>query len=71
MGKSASAPPTPDYVGAAKQQGQDNLAAAKQSNIMSNPIFIRHLGLKPFLTQAQHLIRRGLMQRLQITTLAT
>jgi len=37
MGKSASAPPTPDYVGAAKQQGQDNLAAAKQSNIMSNP----------------------------------
>jgi len=37
MGKSASAPPTPDYVGAAKQQGIDNLAAAKQSNIMSNP----------------------------------
>lgn len=37
MGKSASAPPTPDYVGAAKQQGQDNLAAAKQSNLMSNP----------------------------------
>ena len=37
MGKSASAPPTPDYVGAAKQQGADNLAAAKQSNIMSNP----------------------------------
>lgn len=37
MGKSASTPPTPDYVGAAKQQGQDNLAAAKQSNLMSNP----------------------------------
>ena len=37
MGKSASAPPAPDYVGAAKQQGIDNLAAAKQSNIMSNP----------------------------------
>jgi len=37
MGKSASAPPTPDYVGAAKQQGQDNLTAAKQSNLMSNP----------------------------------
>jgi len=37
MGKSAAAPPTPDYVGAAKQQGQDNLAAAKQSNVMSNP----------------------------------
>jgi hypothetical protein len=37
MGKSASAPPTPDYVGAAKQQGIDNLAAARQSNIMSNP----------------------------------
>jgi hypothetical protein len=37
MGKSASAPPAPDYLGAAKQQGIDNLAAAKQSNIMSNP----------------------------------
>ena len=37
MGKQASAPPVPDYVGAAKQQGQDNLTAAKQSNIMSNP----------------------------------
>jgi hypothetical protein len=37
MGKSASTPPTPDYVGAAKQQGIDNLASAKQSNIMSNP----------------------------------
>ena len=37
MGKSAATPPTPDYVGAAKQQGIDNLAAAKQSNLMSNP----------------------------------
>ena len=37
MGKSASAPPAPDYIGAAKQQGIDNLASAKQSNIMSNP----------------------------------
>jgi len=37
MGKSASAPPTPDYVGAAKEQGVQNLAAAKQSNMMSNP----------------------------------
>ena len=37
MGKSAATPPTPDYVGAAKQQGIDNLAAAKQSNVMSNP----------------------------------
>jgi hypothetical protein len=37
MGKSSAAPPAPDYIGAAKQQGIDNLAAAKQSNIMSNP----------------------------------
>ena len=37
MGKSAATPPTPDYVGAAAQQGKDNLAAAKQSNLMSNP----------------------------------
>ena len=44
MGKSASAPPTPDYLGAAKQQGIDNLAAAKQSNIMSNPNMITPFG---------------------------
>ena len=37
MGKSAAAPPTPDYVGAAKQQGKDNLESARQSNMMSNP----------------------------------
>ena len=37
MGKSSAAPPAPDYIGAAKQQGIDNLASAKQSNIMSNP----------------------------------
>ena len=37
MGKSVAAPPTPDYIGAAKQQGQDNLTAARQSNVMSNP----------------------------------
>lgn len=37
MGKSASAPPTPDYVGAAKEQGKSNLESAKLSNIMSNP----------------------------------
>lgn len=44
MGKSAATPPTPDYVGAAKQQGQDNLAASKQSNIMSNPNMITPFG---------------------------
>jgi hypothetical protein len=37
MGKSVATPPAPDYIGAAKQQGIDNLAAAKQSNVMSNP----------------------------------
>jgi hypothetical protein len=37
MGKSSAAPPAPDYIGAAKQQGIDNLAAARQSNVMSNP----------------------------------
>jgi len=37
MGKSVSTPPVPDYVGAAKQQGIDNLTAARQSNVMSNP----------------------------------
>ena len=37
MGKSSAAPPAPDYIGAAKQQGKDNLESARQSNIMSNP----------------------------------
>lgn len=44
MGKSAATPPTPDYLGAAKQQGIDNLAAAKQSNLMSNPNMITPFG---------------------------
>jgi hypothetical protein len=44
MGKSAAAPPTPDYVGAAKQQGKDNLEAARQSNVMSNPNMITPFG---------------------------
>jgi hypothetical protein len=37
MGKTVATPPTPDYIGAAKEQGVQNLAAAKQSNLMSNP----------------------------------
>jgi hypothetical protein len=44
MGKSAAAPPTPDYLGAAKQQGKDNLEAARQSNVMSNPNMITPFG---------------------------
>lgn len=37
MGKSVSPPPTPDYVGAAKEQGQQNLISAQQSAKLSNP----------------------------------
>ena len=44
MGKSASAPPAPDYIGAAKEQGTQNLLAAKQSNVMSNPNMITPFG---------------------------
>jgi hypothetical protein len=44
MGKSASAPPTPDYTGAAKQQGKDNLTAAREQNVMSNPNMITPFG---------------------------
>ena len=44
MGKSTATPPTPDYTGAAAQQGKDNLTAAKQSNIMSNPNMITPFG---------------------------
>jgi len=44
MGKSASAPPTPDYTGAAKQQGKDNLIAAREQNVMSNPNMVTPFG---------------------------
>lgn len=44
MGKSISAPPVPDYIGAAKEQGKQNLDAAKQSNFMSNPNMITPFG---------------------------
>jgi hypothetical protein len=37
MGKSVSPPPTPDYVGAAKEQGRQNLTAAQQGAVLSNP----------------------------------
>ena len=37
MGKSVSPPPTPDYIGAAKEQGQQNLISAQQSAKLSNP----------------------------------
>ena len=37
MKKSASPPPTPDYVGAAKEQGRQNLIAAQQGAVLSNP----------------------------------
>ena len=37
MGKSASPPPTPDYVGAAKEQGRQNLISARESAKLSNP----------------------------------
>jgi hypothetical protein len=44
MGKSAAAPPTPDYTGAAKQQGKDNLTAAREQNVMSNPNMVTPFG---------------------------
>ena len=44
MGKSSAAPPTPDYLGAAKEQGKSNLESAKLSNIMSNPNMITPFG---------------------------
>jgi hypothetical protein len=44
MGKSTSAPPTPDYTGAAKQQGKDNLTAAREQNVMSNPNMVTPFG---------------------------
>jgi len=38
MGKRSPAPPpTPDYAAIARQQGQENIEAAKQSAYMSNP----------------------------------
>ena len=44
MGKSASAPPTPDYVGAAKEQGAANVESARASAKLSNPNIYGPLG---------------------------
>jgi hypothetical protein len=37
MGKSASPPPAPDYVAAAREQGNENRISARESAILSNP----------------------------------
>jgi hypothetical protein len=37
MGKSVSPPPTPDYIGAAKEQGRQNVISAERSVQLSNP----------------------------------
>src|SRR5688572_2031907 len=37
MGKGPEAPQPPDYVGAAKAQGDANLAAARSTAMLSNP----------------------------------
>jgi hypothetical protein len=44
MGKSVSAPATPDYVGAAKEQGAANVDAARASAKLSNPNIYGPLG---------------------------
>jgi hypothetical protein len=44
MGKSVSTPPVPDYMGLAKQQGQENLKAAETTSRLSNPNMITPFG---------------------------
>ena len=44
MGKKASAPPMPDYAGAAKAQGAANVEAARASAMLSNPNIYGPLG---------------------------
>jgi len=44
MGKSVQAPPVPDYAAAAKEQGKQNLDAAKTSVVLSNPNVITPYG---------------------------
>ena len=44
MGKSVSTPPVPDYMAAAKEQGQQNLQAAQTSSRLSNPNMITPFG---------------------------
>lgn len=44
MGKRASAPPAPDYAGAARAQGAANVEAARASAMLSNPNIIGPLG---------------------------
>ena len=44
MGKSVSTPPVPDYMAAAKEQGQQNLQAAQAGSRLSNPNMITPFG---------------------------
>ena len=44
MGKKASAPPAPDYAGAAEAQGAANVEAARASAMLSNPNIYGPLG---------------------------
>jgi len=44
MKKQPSPPPAPDYAAAAQQQGQANLTAAQQGNVMSNPNIVSPYG---------------------------
>jgi len=44
MGKSVSAPPTPDYAGAAREQGAANVESARASAKLSNPNIYGPLG---------------------------
>jgi len=37
MGKSVSTPPVPDYTAIAKEQGRQNVIAAQQGSVLSNP----------------------------------
>ena len=44
MGKSVSTPPVPDYMAAAKEQGQQNILAAQTGSRLSNPNMITPFG---------------------------
>jgi len=44
MGKSVSPPPMPDYAAAAKEQGAENRASARETAVLSNPNMITPYG---------------------------
>ena len=58
-GKGSSAPPPPDYVGAARQQGAENVEAAIAQRVLNNPVQTTPYGRKSSRQVGSHTLADG------------